>query len=125
MVILTAMVASNHALSGAIIGAVLPLPIAIPLAFMSHFLLDALPHYGIDRKERVTSLTYRLVIGCDLAVGISGGILLAVLHKWNMLICGTIAYSPDLTWVWYYFRQGRTLDLKTQDKFMAFHRKIQ
>lgn len=33
-------------------GKYLPWPIAIPLAIASHFVLDALPHYGIDHKTR-------------------------------------------------------------------------
>ena len=43
------MTATNHALSGALIGLAVMQPIlALPLAFVSHFMLDAVPHFGFD-----------------------------------------------------------------------------
>jgi hypothetical protein len=47
----------NHAALGAVIGLVTKDPlIAIPAAFASHFVLDALPHYGIRGDEGYAAL---------------------------------------------------------------------
>ena len=41
------MFVSNHILSGALIGSYVANPaVAVVLSFMSHFVLDALPHFG-------------------------------------------------------------------------------
>lgn len=43
------MLITNHVLSGAVIGAVAPdAGQAATLGFMSHFVLDGLPHFGVD-----------------------------------------------------------------------------
>lgn len=119
------MTATNHALTGAIIGAFLPLPLAIPIAFASHFILDALPHYGIPHKLRNTSLRYRLIVLGDTIVALSIAAVAIIYRRWNMEIVGWIAYSPDITWVFHYFRHGKNLQFKTMNKFMDFHRSIQ
>jgi len=42
----------NHGLVGGAIAHYLPLPIALPLALASHFLMDALPHFGMPHHDR-------------------------------------------------------------------------
>ena len=43
------MLITNHVLSGAVIGAVAPdVRQAVSLGFLSHFVLDGLPHFGVD-----------------------------------------------------------------------------
>ncbi len=43
------MLVTNHVLSGAVIGAVSPdVRQAVSLGFLSHFVLDGLPHFGVD-----------------------------------------------------------------------------
>lgn len=43
------MLITNHVLSGAVIGAVAPdMGQAATLGFMSHFVLDGLPHFGVE-----------------------------------------------------------------------------
>jgi hypothetical protein len=59
------MTATNHGLMGIVIGAYMPLPYAIPVAFVSHFILDALPHYGIPQKQRNRSKIYKRVVTVD------------------------------------------------------------
>ncbi len=119
------MLATNHALSGALIGSVLPLPLAIPAAFASHFFLDALPHYGIATKLRNRSRLYRLLVKCDIAVALIGALGLVVLHKWHMEAGAWVAWSPDLLWVIYYFTHNNTLQMHPKNKFMKFHLAIQ
>jgi hypothetical protein len=45
------MTLTNHLLTGAAIAKLLPSPVAIPIAFASHFVLDALPHFGCKTIE--------------------------------------------------------------------------
>jgi hypothetical protein len=119
------MLATNHGLSGALIASVLPLPIALPVAFASHFILDSLPHYGITKNQRNKSQIYRLIVTGDIMVALTGLLGMAVLHKWNMEAGAWVAWSPDLLWVIYYFTHNKTLQINPQNKFMKFHLVIQ
>ncbi len=119
------MLATNHALSGGLIGALLPLPIAIPVAFASHFVLDALPHYGIPHKKRNHSSMYRWIVFSDTFIALSIALIAALLHKWRMEAMGWWAWSPDGLWVLYYFTHGRNLHITPKNRFMSFHLKIQ
>lgn len=121
------MTATNHALSGALIYMVLPLPIAIPVAFISHFVLDSLPHYGVDHNKRNTSGIYKAIVYSDTAVALTLGIVSGLAHKWGMLACGVVAYSPDATLVYYYLKHNRTLDItsKSDGLFFKLHLGIQ
>ena len=119
------MLATNHAFAGSIIGAVLPLPVAIPVAFASHFVMDMLPHYGIDHKRRNRHSVYRLIVFSDTFIALSYAASAAFLHKWSMEITGWIAWSPDLVWVVYYMSHGRNLHIKPKNRFMRFHMDIQ
>lgn len=100
----TLMTATNHALSGALIAAFLPPPIAIPAAFLSHFVLDAIPHFGFKQKDGSTGQGARTVIYADSMIAMSANIPAIVFHKWTMLACGWIAYSPDIPILIHYFR---------------------
>jgi hypothetical protein len=115
----------NHALSGALIGAALPLPIAIPVAFISHFVIDTLPHYGIEERYKNKSAKWRWFMYIDTLVALSIGAIAAYFRKWNMEITGWVAFSPDLIWIMYYFKQNRSFQLKPKNRFMRFHRRIQ
>jgi hypothetical protein len=119
------MIATNHALSGSLIGALLPLPIAVPVAFASHFVLDAMPHYGIVHRQRNNSATYKLIVFSDTFIALSIAASAALLHKWRMEAFGWWAYSPDAFWVIYYFTHHRNLNLKPRSRFMRFHMRIQ
>jgi hypothetical protein len=119
------MTATNHALSGALIGAFLPLPIAIPVAFASHFVLDALPHYGIPQNKRNSSKAYKYIVFFDTFFALCVAASAIIFHKWNMEIVGWVAYSPDATWVLQYYRQGKSMRLETRNWFTRFHRSIQ
>jgi hypothetical protein len=46
-------------------------------------------------------------------------------RKWNMEIVGWVAYSPDATWVFHYFKHQRNLQFKATNGFMKFHKGIQ
>ena len=64
------MTATNHGLSGYLMGAVLPLPLAIPAAFLSHFILDKIPHYGVDNNQKNSSRVYKLIVFGDVILAL-------------------------------------------------------
>lgn len=115
----------NHAAVGGFIGKFLPLPIALPLALASHFVLDALPHYGIPHNRR-NGWVWRLITTFDFffSWGFLGYILLSR-HDWAMFACGVIAASPDFIWVARIVRT-RSFDLSTNTShFTKWHARIQ
>lgn len=118
------MLATNHALTGAVLGALLPLPLAIPAAFASHFILDTLPHYGIKPKLRNKSKTYKLIVVADITIALIGSLGLALLNKWQMNLCAWIAWSPDLFWVVYVLNH-KDLQIIPKNWFTRLHLKIQ
>lgn len=100
------MTGSNHIVAGALIAAVIPQPlIAIPLAFLSHFLLDALPHFGDTEKHSWLNRNFSLILLIDTLI--SAGFLLTLMvmqpDNWGlMVISGLVAVSPDALWLPYY-----------------------
>ncbi len=119
------MLATNHGLTGIILGAYLPLPIAIPVAFASHFVMDALPHFGIPHEQRNSSRAYKMIVVCDTVLALSFAVALIPLQKWRMEAVGWVAYAPDGLWVLYYFTHGRDFHLKPSSAFQRFHMNIQ
>ena len=118
-----------HASVGGFIGKVLPLPIALPVVFASHFVLDALPHYGIPHGKRdgwfwkcFTTLDFILSWGYLGVIGL-------LRHHYAVLACGIAAASPDFIWVARIIR-NRTFDLsdhenKFASRFTRWHAGIQ
>lgn len=100
------MTASNHVAAGALIAAALPQPaLAIPLAFISHFVMDALPHYGDNDNHSWLNRHFKYVLGVDMLL--TSAILLTLIAAqpvgWVLLvICGLVAVSPDILWVPYF-----------------------
>src|SRR5579862_4850839 len=96
------MTATNHVLTGLLIVSVVHNPvIALPLAFLSHFLVDALPHYG-DVLMGLNSFKFKLILGADMYIALMILGLVFILHPanmWPLIIGGSLAASPDLMWL--------------------------
>ena len=97
------MTATNHALTGAIIGLSLSNPLlAVPLALVSHFALDALPHFGFDKGSGDTSILrtkafIRLLV-IDIILCLLLVATIVIVHPGNWLlatVCAFVATSPD------------------------------
>jgi len=127
------MTAINHALTGAAIGLVVSNPvIALPLAFLSHFVCDAIPHYDAPgtAAERIVSnrLIYEQIIGgavlCFFLV-----LSLALLRPHNWILAAVAAFlaaSPDLLWIPRWLTARRTgVDPGPNGWFYQFHHRIQ
>jgi hypothetical protein len=97
------MTATNHALTGTLIGLLIDKPyLALPLAFLSHFICDAIPHYGsVERDDVLKTKTFKeyLVVEAGLCALIV--LVLALTHPpyWQQAsVCAFLAASPDLYW---------------------------
>lgn len=131
------MTATNHMLTGALIAVTVQRPeLAIPLAFVSHFALDAIPHFGFEEDDVVVRngmKLFRTVMSIDIAACISALIVLpTVAHlthmavrPWAVATCMLAAYSPDLIWLYRYVREMREKRPQPKGKFARFHQKIQ
>jgi len=123
------MTATNHALTGAVIGlGVNNVWLALPLAIVSHFVCDVLPHYG-NSKISTGSKEFKiyLIVDCMGAVAVALFLFALRPEQWFVASwCAFLATSPDLMWL-----QGFLLSQKgferTIPKYLLaqFHAKIQ
>jgi hypothetical protein len=99
--------AINHAATGAIIGLIITNPVALPLAFMSHYALDALPHHGF--KESPSSFKFfKAFLLIDTILCLALVIVISLRHPaywWLAVVCAFIAASPDFMWIGDFKRQ--------------------
>src|SRR5436305_4998475 len=99
------MTATNHALTGAIIGFVVGQPwLAVPVAIASHFVCDALPHFGSSQpeKSRLRSTRFRnylLVEAALCGLLVLGLFVVHPWHWWLAAICAFSAAAPDFLWI--------------------------
>ncbi|MBC7708386.1 hypothetical protein H7Y63_04125 [Polaromonas sp.] len=123
------MTVTNHLLTGAVIGKFLPLPLAIPAAFASHFILDALPHFGFksipNTKSRKALFISVLVLDFILAVALS--IWLISHGRTGQFLIGLVAYSPDVVWLYHYVIKHNlgSLEPPKGNRLTQFHFNIQ
>lgn len=116
-------------LTGAVLAKFLPWPVAILLAFASHFALDAAPHFGFQtlEKRRQQLRLFLVVNTLDFALTVILALWLLRQHHLVWLLFGFIAYSPDLLWIYrFVFEEkfGRRLPTNG-NAFMRFHKRIQ
>lgn len=124
----------NHSLTGAFIAYSIPNPlVSLPTAFLSHFVLDLLPHWNPsltnDKKKfgRVSSQTF-LIILLDSFIGLLLGFGLAYRklpysNEFLIVIAGSfLAVLPDLVEMPYYFFN---VDNSFIQKFIKFQSKHQ
>lgn len=121
------MTATNHGLFGAVLAITLQKypAVALVLAPLSHFLLDALPHFGDDRMSLHSKKFLRILVAdCTLAVVST----LAVAWFWPeiallVVVCAFLAASPDLMWL--YLEYIKRVPRKNFPWYARFHSWIQ
>lgn len=128
------MTATNHALTGALIAAAIKVPeLAIPLAFIAHFAMDAIPHFGLSfsnpfkrnqdkRFRRVLTLDIILALICLIFVPIA---LHQRLPLWLTFFSMVACMSPDLVWGWHFYHELRYKSQRPQRWFSKMHKAIQ
>jgi hypothetical protein len=96
----------NHAVVGMGIALVLPPTIGLPAAFLSHYVLDMLPHYGIPGNEGYKALFRHKTTFVMVAADIVGLAILAILassQSWYVFVAIILALLPDIMWPYRYF----------------------
>jgi hypothetical protein len=91
------MTASNHVVTGALIVTYVQNPaLGLALAFVSHPLLDMLPHYGV-KPERIMAFMCGFLADVAIALSVLLALLIVRPDQYLLLIAGGIAAaSPDL-----------------------------
>lgn len=123
--------AINHALTGSIIGFSIGNPIAIPIAFASHFVLDSLPHYRDRSRSEVEFHNSKEFKGLLVIDAILCGLLVFVLgisgaDNWQLAaLCAFAATSPDLFSIPRFKRSITEKKEYIGNAFQRFHKKIQ
>jgi hypothetical protein len=126
------MTLTNHLVTGAVLGKYLPLPVAIPVAFASHFVLDSLPHFGFKNQANYQrhKKWWIAVVATDLLVSLLLTLWLLRAGHLSWWLVGFVAFMPDLVWVPWLFRvivRGDTAGVGPRKErwFIRFHAKIQ
>lgn len=122
----------NHAITGAIIATLIDKPIiALPLAFLSHFALDALPHFGYSDstgfgealKHKLTFFV-KIIIDPILLLVFFGMLIYYAPSVW-VYLAALLAILPDLEWPIAYFGFERRGKQSWRSPIGNFHWKIQ
>lgn len=96
------MIAINHAFTGAFIGLAVGSPVlALPVALVSHFICDAMPHFGMG-KDFITTKAFRNFLLFDGLLCVALVIFLAVVrpNHWVLAaVCAFVAAAPDFLWI--------------------------
>ena len=95
------MTATNHALTGAIIGLAVASPLALPLAFVSHYLMDMIPHFGwpLPEKQNLKSNIFRNYLIAEALLCFLVVLVLFTVQPANWFlasICAFLAAMPDM-----------------------------
>lgn len=128
------MTATNHMLTGAVIAAAVHQPwLVVPLALVSHFVLDSLPHFGVaegDIRARNRHPLFRTVLAVDLAILFTALLLIPLLFSgkvsgWILLAGMLAAWLPDVVWVSHFWHDRQGHAKKEPVWLTRFHQKIQ
>lgn len=124
------MTATNHALTGAAIGFIVGQPLlAIPLALLSHFVLDAIPHFkprgaGESFMKGLKFQNY-LIAEALICFVIVIALFVTDPPNWQLAaVCAFVAAAPDLISAKRYFR-ARAGKKYTPGRYVRFASGIQ
>lgn len=123
----------NHGLTGAVIALTVKNPAAaVPLAFLSHFAQDAIPHHNYFANETEIShfsRKFNIALICDFLLSLVLMVLLAVMfptHKWLIWGCMAAAAVPDLMWGYYFLYVEHINKQKPKfDPIARFHKFVE
>lgn len=118
----------NHATTGAIIALVVKRPeLALPMALVSHFVLDSLPHYGVPTERRRVYKSFYRLLASDAILVPTLLIALLLSHHYLAFWCAILAVSPDVVWAPRFLKEHlfEAAPSLPADPFSRFHKKIQ
>lgn len=112
----------NHVLTGMVLAVTIQQPLLAPVAALcSHFIADALPHFGgVEWFESWGKRMLALVIidGVLSLIFLAVGFALFPEHRVLLAVCAAAATAPDWLWLLYYKFGAR-------HKFFDWHQAIQ
>lgn len=115
------MIGFNHVAAGAIIAVTVPPPYVPIVALLSHFVMDALPHFGNSETFKPYTKAFKglLVFDAIMCFSLLGFAWWLVPDKWQIISIGTFfAALPDFLWL----LEGKIRWLKP---YFTFAKKIQ
>ena len=123
------MTTSNHLFTGAVIALTVKQPLlAVPLSLLSHYVLDALPHFGYKGASDLASmLRFRLTLIME-SVNLIGIPLLIYLLWGNSVwvyLAALAAITPDFVWIYRYYWYDRFGLAVPLGRFSQWHLSIQ
>lgn len=129
------MIATNHVVTGSAFAALAlpyaPVWVVLPAAFLLHFVLDALPHFGQTGEAHwhrgLARLRWLLPLDAGVAFLVLLGIFLIAPEQRLLIMAGGVACaSPDLFQITRYLRFLQSGDAAPgNDWFSQFHVRIQ
>jgi hypothetical protein len=121
------MIATNHYLAGVAVAATLSNPwYAIPVAFASHFVLDALPHFGLEYSTHKGKVLTGVAVVDALVLLFAALLILPNYPTW-FIVAGLIAISPDGAWIYRFIVKEKfgSLPPAPYNSFNKWHAGIQ
>lgn len=125
------MTATSHAITGAFVATLIKEPLAaLPLAFLSHFLLDLMPHIGLDEYGghlKKKALFHRILFIDAILLAAFFGFLISVNVGWLIFAGAIVSGMPDIGWAYRYTVQEKagSFTPKPMGWFSRVHSKIQ
>lgn len=128
------MLETPHVAVGAAIATKIPNPmLSIPLAFLSHFVLEGIPHwnphivaetkkYGMPTKKSIKIITVDVILALTVGFIIAWWSLPDIKHAINIIAASFFSVLPDLVESPYFFLKMRTNFLK---KWLNFQKSLQ
>jgi hypothetical protein len=124
----------NHAVTGAVIAVAVKKPLlAVPLALISHYICDVIPHFGIhehDHALRNANRLFRVITALSVA-GMFGLLIFTPFLRYQgvswvtVMACIIAANVPDAVWIPNFIRQIKRGQEKAFGAFNRFHQAIQ
>lgn len=110
------MIGVNHVATGVLVATIFSQPaLALPLALLSHFVIDAIPHW--DYKIGNNVAYQQLAMMLDLTLSLSLLLILSVsLDSSTRLViaCGFLAALPDAMWLPYILKREKAPHAKNK-----------
>ncbi len=129
------MTGTNHGLTGAVIALIVKEPLlAVPLSFASHFVCDAIPHFGVidhpgGPDDELFGRKFNIILVTDFLVAVSLMVVIGMLfpaQRWLIWWCMVAAAIPDSVSAYYRLYIERIKKRKPHyDRLYLFHRNIQ
>lgn len=117
----------NHTLAGSIIAVITPAPLVPIFALVSHFILDAMPHFGnhaaitVENSRLSKRFKQLLIVDALLCIASLSLALLLFPDKWLVITIGVIfAAGPDFLWMFESRAKSRL-----SKRFFIFAKRIQ